>query len=47
MNKDDFSNSEDIKDAIGPIMSELTTDENLITGLCDKFHAILDGWVGL
>lgn len=45
LNKHEFSCTDDIKEAIGPILSELdgekSNDNNFITELCDKFLKIL------
>jgi ATP-binding cassette, subfamily F, member 3 len=40
---EDFDNSDDIYEAIGEILHEISSNktENEIRNLCDKFHAIL------
>lgn len=44
MNKDDFVSVDDIQDAVGSILLELTdgqSDDKLINDLCTKFFHIL------
>lgn len=45
-NQDDFSTTEDIQEAIGAVLSELTTDgqsDDVIEELCSSFLKILTG----
>jgi hypothetical protein len=45
-NKEDFSSSSDIEDAIGAILEELANGDNVdISGLCKTFHRLLKGFL--